>query len=349
MNDNQMVQQEAVIQKEKKPMKGFILAGIVILAIIIGAILYVTGAGSGSNMRRQLERAQRYLEELEYEQAVATFEAVIEIDPKCAQAYIGLADAYVAMGDAALKDGDSVSAKDYYENAINALEDGYAAAEDETIAEKLTEIQAKYDDLFNEKEEVVVEPEEDDLSNELLVQEVKSILDTVTIPLTVDDIVLGETSIEVAKQHYAGYEYVLSNLMNDDTVDTVYTMAASLYSAEELEAYGYSENQFLFLFSAPVESGLIDTIYVCDREIPFVCLGGLRMGDSEESVYEIFGLENYVGRLEAGFKVETADGHLFTYTINEDTTCSFVWEKDDAHLKITVRNGSIYAINIWRW
>jgi len=48
-----------------------------------------------TKIRKHLKEGSHYLSELDYEAAVATFEAVIEIEPNNEQAYIGLADAYV--------------------------------------------------------------------------------------------------------------------------------------------------------------------------------------------------------------------------------------------------------------
>jgi|GEM_PF-3161796 len=70
-----------------------------------------------------LNLGERYLLELDYEQAVAQFLAVIEIEPMNARAYIGAAEAYIALGRT--------------DDAIAVLERGYAATGDAEIEEML--------------------------------------------------------------------------------------------------------------------------------------------------------------------------------------------------------------------
>ena len=49
--------------------------------------------------KEQYDLGVRYLSEGKYEEAIIAFNAAIEIDPRQADAYLGLADVYVAMGD----------------------------------------------------------------------------------------------------------------------------------------------------------------------------------------------------------------------------------------------------------
>ena len=49
--------------------------------------------------QEQYDLGVRYLSEGNYREAIIAFNAAIEIDPKRAEAYIGLADAYEAQGD----------------------------------------------------------------------------------------------------------------------------------------------------------------------------------------------------------------------------------------------------------
>jgi len=70
-----------------------------------------------------LDIGERYLLELDYEQAVAQFLAVIEIEPMNARAYIGAAEAYVALG--------------HTDDAIAVLERGLAATGDTEISAML--------------------------------------------------------------------------------------------------------------------------------------------------------------------------------------------------------------------
>lgn len=108
--------------------KKLMIAGIVILAVLIVllAVVFVSGSGDAKRLREQLDLGQKYLSELEYDQAVAAFTEAVAIDPKSVDAYMGLADAYIGLGD--------------MEAARKTLEEGYAATGDERIRERLNEL-----------------------------------------------------------------------------------------------------------------------------------------------------------------------------------------------------------------
>ena len=84
--------------KSKKNLIG--LGGItIILCAIIVAIAVVSKTDStDKNLSEQLELGNRYLDELNYEEAIAIYEEVLKIDSRNEEAYIGLANVYIAMG-----------------------------------------------------------------------------------------------------------------------------------------------------------------------------------------------------------------------------------------------------------
>ena len=87
------------------------------------------GAGQETlTWQEQYDLGVRYLSEGDYEQAIIAFTAAIEIDPKRAEAYLGLSDAYAEQGDIA--------------NAIEALERGQEQTEDPAIQERLEQLLA---------------------------------------------------------------------------------------------------------------------------------------------------------------------------------------------------------------
>lgn len=77
--------------------------------------------------QEQYDLGVRYLSEGNYEEAILAFTAAIEIDPKNADAYIGLTDAHIFMGDVNM-------AVEVLTNALNTVED-------------MTDIQIKLDKL----------------------------------------------------------------------------------------------------------------------------------------------------------------------------------------------------------
>jgi len=80
-------------------------------------------APAATTWQEQYDLGVRYLSEGNYQEAILAFTAAIEIDPKKADAYLGLADAYVAAGD-------TDAAKDI-------LQKGYDVTGDERLRKKV--------------------------------------------------------------------------------------------------------------------------------------------------------------------------------------------------------------------
>ena len=98
------------------------IAGIIaaiIIAITAAAIIYMQTAGKESKVQKDLELASQYLDELDYEQAIAVYEQVLSIDPKNQEALIGGAKAYTGLAEQQ-KDADQ---------AIQSIEQAVVYAE----------------------------------------------------------------------------------------------------------------------------------------------------------------------------------------------------------------------------
>lgn len=113
-----------------------------IMAIILLAALLLAGcAGKETTWQEQYDLGVRYLSEGNYDEAILAFQAAIEIDPKNAQAYIGVGDAYAGLAaqsnDAAEKQEYLLSAKDWYEQAKD-LGDESAQDKIDQIEEELS-------------------------------------------------------------------------------------------------------------------------------------------------------------------------------------------------------------------
>ena len=76
-----------------------------------------------AKISRLLETGERYLEEMNYEQALATYEAVLEIDPINADAYLGIVEVYIRQGE--------------YEKALEYAQKGYDLTGDERLQDKI--------------------------------------------------------------------------------------------------------------------------------------------------------------------------------------------------------------------
>lgn len=130
---------------KKKTVVIISLALAVITAVI--AILLVFG-GRGSRVKRCLSMGQKYLDEGDYDEAIAEFERALKLDPLCVDAYIGLADAYIELDD--------------IDEAIKVLNKGIKKLEKADKDKDADILQRKLDDLtLIKQEEVEAYPEED--------------------------------------------------------------------------------------------------------------------------------------------------------------------------------------------
>lgn len=85
-----------------------------LLAGLLLAVLLLTAcASSAAKAAKKIELGQKYLTEMNYTEAVASFTEAIKLEPDNIQAYIGRAEAYMALGeyDKALEDYQFVSSK----------------------------------------------------------------------------------------------------------------------------------------------------------------------------------------------------------------------------------------------
>ena len=126
-------------------MKKGLIAGISVgLVVILLAAIFI---GSGSNQRKLnglLDLGQKYLDEMEYEDAVVVFDEAIVIDPKCEQAYMGKAQAQYALGR--------------YEDAVATLREGIEKVDDSTELEVfLQQILDEMSDIVTEENTVEIE------------------------------------------------------------------------------------------------------------------------------------------------------------------------------------------------
>lgn len=120
----------------KKISVAFISVVMVVLVVVIGASIYSNSAAVME--KKQLDLGQKYLDNLDYEKAIASFEAVIKIDPMNTEAYLGISEAYVGLNN--------------LNKALEITKEGYEATGNGELRNKIKEIeelieQAKKDAL----------------------------------------------------------------------------------------------------------------------------------------------------------------------------------------------------------
>ncbi|MCR5235335.1 MAG: tetratricopeptide repeat protein [Lachnospiraceae bacterium] len=112
--------------------KKIILWIICICSLLAAAIiLFAVMSTPGQRVKRQLSFGDKYLNELKYDEAILAYEAAIDIDPKCEEAYVGIARAYIG--------------KNELENAVEAVNRGLEAVGDtELLLEMRDNIGERY-------------------------------------------------------------------------------------------------------------------------------------------------------------------------------------------------------------
>ena len=107
---------------DKKIVKEFIKNMITFLSLLLMTIvLLACGKSTEEQIAEQLELGQRYLAEMNYEEAVVAFQKVIELDDRNVDAYLGLGQVYERQAEAAVA-GSREEATGCYEKAAEAYE-----------------------------------------------------------------------------------------------------------------------------------------------------------------------------------------------------------------------------------
>lgn len=140
-----------VIKKKSYSTLLFGVTIVLLIAFVLGGVIFSMNTIFGRNeakLQKQLELGEKYLSELDYEQAIIAFEAAIEIEPMSVEAYLGLASVYERQG--------------YYEKAISVLEEGCDKTSNTRLQEKTNDIKYILNPGNEESadEDISSEPEE---------------------------------------------------------------------------------------------------------------------------------------------------------------------------------------------
>ena len=110
----------------RSKLKIMIPIAIAVIAVIIAVVFINFSPKESVDISSLMSTAQKYLVDNQYEQAIAEFKKVIDLDPMNADAYLGLADAYIGIGDT--------------DSAVEILEKGYELTGDERLKKMLDEL-----------------------------------------------------------------------------------------------------------------------------------------------------------------------------------------------------------------
>ena len=145
------------IKKKKKWLVPVIISSA---AVIFGAILaigfiFTIVAKPKIKVQKQLNLGDKYITEMDYENAVLAYQEAIRIDPKNEAAYLGLADAYINLSDECLQNGDTDGATKYLKLAAKEAKAGFDNTDSDEIADKIEEIEDKKAEIESDENEEI--------------------------------------------------------------------------------------------------------------------------------------------------------------------------------------------------
>ena len=111
---------------------------LILVGLVVALVLLLPASTKAKKVEEQLELGAKYLSELNYEQAITTYEAVIKIDPKCEEAYLALVDIYIATG--AFEEAEGILKRAEIEIGVDVTD---AVADKKKDVEKAREEQKK--------------------------------------------------------------------------------------------------------------------------------------------------------------------------------------------------------------
>ncbi len=113
------------METKKVMSKKQIIGGAIATAVVVVLVLVLLANRDAPEKRvaRLLDLGNQYLLDLDYEQAIASYDEVLSIEPKNADAYLGLFEAYVRQND--------------FEAAFDIATKGYELTGDERLKEKI--------------------------------------------------------------------------------------------------------------------------------------------------------------------------------------------------------------------
>ena len=130
---------------KKKSVKISIL--LIILLVLMGIVgINVQSVQQSKEYDEHIAAAEKYLTELDYEQAIAEYTKAFEIDPKeevvdaLEQTYIAYAQTYMDAGD--------------YDKAVSILEEGYGKIGRESVQNRIEEFQVIQEEMLAKGAEI---------------------------------------------------------------------------------------------------------------------------------------------------------------------------------------------------
>lgn len=124
---------------------------IVLLLIVLLVIMGIVGMNVQSAQRRNeynshIEAAEKYLTELDYEQAIAEYTLALEIEPNAEEVLNALEKTYLDFAQSFAAGGD-------YDKAISILEEGYAQIGRDSLHQKIEKLRIQWEEAQTQIEQ----------------------------------------------------------------------------------------------------------------------------------------------------------------------------------------------------
>ncbi len=124
------MEQTEIKGKKKLPIWAVIVGLVAIIIVLVAVYVSITIAepksGSKSELEQRLELADKYINELNYKQAIAIYDMILEIDPQNRIVKTKMADAYIAWAEQEASAGNT-------ERAAEILQEGFDKTADSRI------------------------------------------------------------------------------------------------------------------------------------------------------------------------------------------------------------------------
>ena len=141
-------------KKKKKSAPIGIIAVIVVLIIaVVAGLIIFNSTNASRKVKRKLNLGDKYLTEMDYENAVLSYTDAINIDPKNEDAYLRLYEAYDGLIDELVDEGEYDRALDAVDELIEKMEEGVEETDSDKVKEKEKEAEDKKEEIEEEKED----------------------------------------------------------------------------------------------------------------------------------------------------------------------------------------------------
>lgn len=239
--------------------------------LVLGIILGISGRSMQRKQayRQHMEAAQKYLTELNYEQAIAEYTAALEIEPNAAAVIEALESAYIGWSR-------EYAEKKEFEQAIDILRRGYEQLKSDTLMEEITRLEeqlAQYQKELAEQERARQEAEEAKKYGPELTEQEIGLLDQIADamremdPDRLYDLIQNNAEVLIAcyLEKFAEGRASESDNGNEDNFQHTYSGFRYVYSGGQLiyvPEYEKKEGLALYDYSTINETDRMFSLYM---------------------------------------------------------------------------------------